>query len=195
MPVQTTFNADLGEYFLADLSRWSALQNSAQLNVVKGHRIPLPRSNTLAAKAMRIGAMLAALSRSLERHVFQPVYLPVKDGELVRLLRLVQDEDPKGEAHLRATLLSMLPRRQTEEAARRVAAVVHETSSLAQPLLSRRNFEQFRADLKSACRLACVLWMKIQRRRVKLEPNFGPPYDPAHFDWQALMLPGLGQAE
>lgn len=41
--------------------------------------MPLPQSNTSAAKQMRVAAVLAVLSRSLHRHVFRPVYLIEED--------------------------------------------------------------------------------------------------------------------
>lgn len=79
-------------------------------------RLPLPRSNTPAAKQMRIAAVLAALSRSLARHVFRPTWAVEggsagaggadADAALGSLLRGLEAADPGHERHLRGALLA-----------------------------------------------------------------------------------------
>jgi hypothetical protein len=142
---------------------------------------------------MRISAVLAILSRALHKHIFRPVYLLDDDDEnLVRFLRALEDEDPTREAHLRSTLLSMMPERQAEQGARRVKMVVREVSWLVQHLLGALQFEAFCSGLEAACRLACEQWRIIQMAHMKIEPYFGPPYD--DFDWQVLELPEFAEA-
>ncbi len=142
---------------------------------------------------MRISAVLAILSRAMHKHLFRPVYLLDDDDEnLVKFLRLLEDEDPTREAHLRATLMSIMPERQEEQGARRVKMVVREVSWLVQHLLGALQFEAFCSGLETACRLACTQWMQIQMAHMKIEPYFGPPYD--DFDWQVLELPEFAEA-
>lgn len=137
---------------------------------------------------MRISAVLAVLSRALHRHLFRPVYLLDDDDEnLVKFLRVLEDENPARELHLRSTLLATMPERQIEQGARRVKTVVREVSWLVQHLLSALAFESFVSGLEQACKLACEQWMRIQLASMKIEPYFGPPYD--DFDWQVLDLP------
>ncbi|KAK3312257.1 hypothetical protein B0H66DRAFT_485667 [Apodospora peruviana] len=192
--VEETFRPDIDENILADPSCWNNLRNSPYLKHATQLQVPLPQSNTPAAKGMRISAVLAILSRALHHHVFRPVYLFDEDDEnLVKFLRILEDEDPTREAHMRSTLLAMMPERQMEVGARRVKNVVREVSWLVQHLLGALQFEHFTSGLEAACKLACEQWMRIQQAQIKIEPYFGPPYD--DFDWQVLELPEFTEAE
>ncbi|KAK0718592.1 hypothetical protein B0T26DRAFT_647847 [Lasiosphaeria miniovina] len=191
--VENTFRPDIDESILADQSCWTNLRNSQYLKHATQLQVPLPPSNSPAAKGMRISAVLAVLSRALHKHVFRPVYILEDDDEgLVKFLRTLEDEDPSREAHMRATLLSMMPERQLDQGARRVKTVVREVSWLVQHLLSALQFEAFCSGLESACRVACEQWRRIQIANIKIEPYFGPPYD--DFDWQVLELPEFAEA-
>ncbi|KAL2132736.1 hypothetical protein VTI74DRAFT_3419 [Chaetomium olivicolor] len=191
--VEGTFRPDIDEQILSDPSCWTNLRNSPYLKHATQLQIPLPQSNTPAAKGMRISAVLAVLSRAMHKHLFRPVYLLDDDDEnLVKFLRALEDEDPTREAHMRATLLSMMPERQQEQGQRRVKMVVREVSWLVQHLLSALQFEAFCSGLEAACKLACEQWMRIQLAHMKIEPYFGPPYD--DFDWQVLELPEFAEA-
>ncbi|KAK4205135.1 hypothetical protein QBC40DRAFT_271739 [Triangularia verruculosa] len=191
--VETSFRHDIDEAILSDASCWTNLRTSPYLKMATQLQIPLPQSNTPAAKGMRISAVLAILSRALHRHVFRPNYLLEDDDEnLVKFLRALEDEDPAREAHFRATMLAMMPERQLEQAARRVKTVVREVSWLVQHLLTALQFEAFCTGLEQACRLACEQWMRIQVANMKIEPYFGPPYD--DYDWQVLDLPEFAEA-
>lgn len=190
--VEGTFRPDIDEEILQDPSCWNNLRNSPYLKNATQLQIPLPQSNSPAAKGMRISAVLAVLSRALHSHIFRPVYLFDEDDEaLVKYLRNLEEEDPGREAHLRATLLNMSPERQMEQGAHRVKTVVREVSWLVQHLLTALQFEAFCSGLESACRLACEQWMRIQMAQLKIEPYFGPPYD--DFDWQVLELPEFSE--
>ncbi|KAJ4289333.1 hypothetical protein N0V88_007084 [Collariella sp. IMI 366227] len=191
--VESTFRPDIDEQILSDPSCWTNLRSSPYLKHATQLQIPLPQSNTSAAKGMRISAVLAVLSRAMHKHIFRPVYLLDDDDEnLVKFLRALEDEDPTREAHMRATLLAMMPERQQEQAQGRVKMVVREVSWLVQHLLSALQFEAFCGGLEGACRLACEQWMRIQLASMKIEPYFGPPYD--DFDWQVLELPEFAEA-
>ncbi|KAK4159263.1 hypothetical protein QBC43DRAFT_327558 [Cladorrhinum sp. PSN259] len=191
--VESTFRPDIDEQILADPSCWNNLRNSPYLKHATQLQVPLPQSNTPAAKGMRISAVLAVLSRAMHRHIFRPVYLFDDDDEnIVKFLRLLEDDDPTREAHIRATLLAAMPERQEEQGARRVKTVVREVSWLVQHLLSALQYEAFCSGLEAACKLSCEQWMHIQVAQMKIEPYFGPPYD--DFDWQVLDLPEFADA-
>ncbi|KAK3988220.1 hypothetical protein QBC44DRAFT_329717 [Cladorrhinum sp. PSN332] len=191
--VESTFRPDIDDQILSDPSCWNNLRNSPYLKHATQLQIPLPQSNTPAAKGMRISAVLAVLSRAMHRHIFRPVYLFDDDDEnIVKFLRLLEDEDPTREAHMRATLLAMMPERQEEQGARRIKTVVREVSWLVQHLLSALQYEAFCTGLEAACKLACEQWMQIQVAQMKIEPYFGPPYD--DYDWQVLDLPEFADA-
>lgn len=164
---------------------------------------------------MRIAAVLAALSRSLARHVFRPSWAfeggagADADAALGRLLRGLEAASPDQEMHLRGALLAAAaavhPARGGEgkegegekeqgrgahggaSSARRAAAVVREVTFLVQHLLSALQYGAFREGLEECVALACGRWAEVQGAAMKIEPYFGPPYD--DFDWQVLMLP------
>ncbi|KUI72983.1 Myosin-11 [Cytospora mali] len=185
------FSADLDDVVLRDPSCWANLRSSEYLK--HAVRIPLPQSNSTAAKQMRIAAVLAVLSRALTKHIFRPSYLVENDTELAKALRDLEAVSPAQELHTRSTLLAVLPEREKRNAARRVKAVVREVSYLVQHLLSALQYEAFCTALEASCELACRQWGRIQNATMKIEPYFGPPYD--DFDWQVLLLPekfGLG---
>lgn len=183
--VEKHFSQDLEDSVLRDPSCWTNLRSSEYLK--HAVRIPLPQSNTQAAKQMRIAAVLAVLSRALSKHIFRPVYLIEDDAELALVLRNLEAISPQHEYHARSTLLAVLPDRGQRNAARRVKAVVREVSYLVQHLLSALQYEAFCSALMESCELACRQWSRIQHAAMKIEPYFGPPFD--DFDWQVLLLP------
>ncbi|KAJ9156373.1 Structural maintenance of chromosomes protein 6 [Pleurostoma richardsiae] len=186
---ETTFSQDLEEKVLADSSCWSNLRGSEYLK--HAVQIPLPQSNSQAAKQMRIAAVIAVLSRSLHRHVFRPLYIFAEDADLTDVLRELEGANPAQEMHARSTLLAVLPEREKRNAIRRVQTVVRETSWLVQHLLSSLQYEAFCTALERACKLACTQWRRIQEAQMKIEPYFGPPYE--DYDWQVLPLPDLDE--
>lgn len=157
---------------------------------------------------MRIAAVLAAIARILARHLFRPVYLPFDPaGDAAALPKLLHDlhrADPARQAHLRATLLALLPERQARSADRRVETALHEVGWLVQPLLGAVQYDAFMEGLTRVVRAAAAGWRQIQTARVVIEPYFGPPYDGAaagdcgrksggerRFHWQTLPLPEM----
>lgn len=189
--VETQFRQDLEQSVLTDESCWSNLRQSEYLRPHARH-IPLPQSNSPAAKQMRVAAVLAIISRALHRYIFRPVYLSENgsgDDGLVHMLRAIAVDNAAREEHTRATLLAMLPEKQKAAAAKRVSTVVREVSYAVQHLLSALQYEAFCTGLEQACKLACVQWMRIQLAQMKIEPYFGPPFD--DFDWQVLPLPAF----
>ncbi|KAI7779089.1 hypothetical protein LA080_001343 [Diaporthe eres] len=207
---ETHFSQDLDPAVLRDPSCWANLRAADHLRH-QAVRLPLPRSNTPAAKQMRIAAVLAALSRSLARHVFRPTWAfeggagADADAALGKLLRGIEAASPDQERHLRGALLAAAaavhPTRGGEgegdkgqvrgehgaSSRRRAAAVVREVTFLVQHLLSALQYGAFREGLEACVALACERWAEVQGAAMKIEPYFGPPYD--DFDWQVLMLP------
>jgi len=60
--VESHFKEDLPQRSLEDVGAWKRLKDSEVLD----HLIPLPQSNSLAAKQMHIAALLAILARSID---------------------------------------------------------------------------------------------------------------------------------
>lgn len=191
------FSQDLDPSVLRDPSCWAALRAADHLRQ-QAVRLPLPRSNSPAAKQVRIAAVLAALSRSLARHVFRPAWAADNigagtDAALGTLLRGLEAASPDHERYLRGALLAAAAAVQARDARgasntrRAAAAVVREVTFLVQHLLSALQYEAFRAGLEACVALACERWAELQGAAMRIEPYFGPPYD--DFDWQVLMLP------
>ncbi|KAI3399608.1 hypothetical protein diail_6247 [Diaporthe ilicicola] len=192
---ETHFSQDLEPAVLRDSSCWTNLRSAEHLKHL-AVRLPLPQSNSPAAKQMRIASVIAAVSRALARHVFRPSYAldggADSDAALARLLRGLEAASPDHERHVRGALLGAAER-QGEEASsrraeqRRAGAAVREVSFLVQHLLSALQYEAFCGALEACAALACAQWARVQRAAMKIEPYFGPPCD--DFDWQVLMLP------
>jgi len=182
--VESHFKQNLEDSVLADASCWDNLRNSEHIQ--RPTKIPIPQSNSPAARAMRIAAVLALVSRTLHKYIFRPLYIIDGDEELTAMLREAEKDNAVREMHTRATLLAMLPTRQHDSAKRRVHHVVREVSWVVQHLLSALAYEAFCTRLGQVCALACTQWRRIQEARMKIEPYFGPPYD--EFDWQKLPL-------
>lgn len=185
------FSQDLEPPVLHDPSCWAGLRAADHLRH-QAVRLPLPRSNSPAAKQVRIAAVLAALSRSLARHVFRPIWAADNtgagaDAALGGLLRGLEAASPDHEKHLRGALLAAAAAVQASGARGGAAAVVREVTFLVQHLLSALQYEAFREGLEACVALACEQWAKLQGAVMRIEPYFGPPYD--DFDWQVLMLP------
>ena len=106
-------------------------------NEILQHRIPLPSTNTSAAKHMRIATILAILARSIDNHIFQPTYLLEEDSGIRELLLREAVSCSKRESFCRALLGKMLPDEQADaarERAKRVAAdVMLEVQDLLPP--------------------------------------------------------------
>ena len=179
------FSQDLEPKVLNDASCWTNLRTCEYLK--HAMQLPLPQSNTPAAKQMRVAAIIAVMSRALNKYIFRPTYLLDDDAQLTQLLRDLEDDSPAQELHCRSTLLAILPEKEKMNAIKRVQTVVREVSWIVQHLLSALQYESFHAALEASCKLACTQWRKIQEAQMKIEPYFGPPYD--DYDWQVLPLP------
>ncbi|KAM0714628.1 hypothetical protein Q7P37_009924 [Cladosporium fusiforme] len=74
--------------------------------------LPLPESNSQAAKEMRSVAVLASVTRIIVRQLFRPTYLLAANSGLEDvLIRQVKDHSAK-ESNLKAAFLALLPQEQ-----------------------------------------------------------------------------------
>ncbi|CZR55872.1 uncharacterized protein PAC_05760 [Phialocephala subalpina] len=164
------------------LKTWKEFRESRVLN-----RLPLPRSNSPAAKQMRIAAMLTIIARCIDQHIFHPTYIlgedKDKDGGIRPLLADLATTDSKKESHLRGLLLSIEPKKQAENASKRVGQVVAEVAPYAQDVLSAAQFKKFKSGLKQVVQQALEAWQIAQCTREKFELFFALDDD---FEWQRL---------
>jgi hypothetical protein len=87
---------------------WSGFKDEEKL----GGKIPIPQSNTVDAKNMRVAAILAILARSVDRNIFQPTYHLDFNSGLRELFVQQAAKNSKRESCCRAFLLPMFPQYQ-----------------------------------------------------------------------------------
>lgn len=150
--------------------------------------IPLPRSNSRAAKQMRIATLLAILARSITQHVFQPTYLleDKEDRDEIRLLLVnLAVKDSKKESFCRSLLLSIFPEEQAKNARKAIDRVVRDVAWCVQDLALDTDMEQFRLGVETVAQKAHETWKLVQNTREKFEPYFHLiNYD--DFEWNVL---------
>ena len=164
---------------------WSGFKDEEKL----GGKIPIPQSNTIDAKNMRVAAILAVLARSVDRNIFQPTYHLDFDSGLRELFVQQATKNSRRELWCRALLLSMFPQYQEAVATQRCAAVVHEVMSVVQGLLPGEQIDRFRIRLNQFTESAIDIWKRIQRVKEKLESDFDVTVY-KEMRWQTLKLDG-----
>ncbi|KAK1982765.1 hypothetical protein LZ30DRAFT_769929 [Colletotrichum cereale] len=171
------------------------LSESTTWNEIRNHRavmraIPVPSTNSFAAKKMRVAAALTILASALVEHVFQPTYL-LGDNELARLLTDLAFDDPEREAHLRSALLSLDPPRQKAHAIERAQKASSELSKYVSPLLPGSKQDQFTSALRAICQDARRCWARVLRLPDRVDPIFGVGIVPYANDWKLMQFPGV----
>ncbi|EKG15341.1 hypothetical protein MPH_07469 [Macrophomina phaseolina MS6] len=185
----------VGSYFNRDLSP-SILQNQDAWARIKApdyfkYQIPLPSSNSSAAKLMRTTIILAILARLLNRYIFEPTYIVDEESGLREFLLHQAASHSKKEAFTRAMLLNIFSEEQLSAADERVSRVVQDTMLHICDLLPKHDADMFERDLKHFTSGACEVWLSIQRLKERFEPSF-ELVQCEDFDWEKIQL---GQAE
>lgn len=178
-----------------------SVKNQLNQNLVKSLKesqlldrpIPLPRSNSLEAKRMRIAAILAILARCINSAIFQPTYNLDEDDEIRLLLIRLAAANSKKESFCRGLLLSIDPEEQAKNASKRVERVIREVAQYVRDSLSVVEYENFRSGLEYIVQQACDFWRIVQYAPEKFEPYFElNHYD--DFEWQPLRFEGGEQS-
>ncbi|KAL4878329.1 hypothetical protein BJY04DRAFT_221266 [Aspergillus karnatakaensis] len=176
---------DLDNKVLRDRSAWEALRNCS---LALQHRVPLPSSNSLAAKQMRLAVILAILAREIDKYIFQPTYIAGEDCPSRPLLANLAANNTEKEAFCRSILFSLDDESQSKSCQWRVWRTVNNVSSYICPLLSDKQTSQFCQSLEKIVWRAVEIWHPIQHARRKYESSF----EPAESDdeWAAFVFPG-----
>jgi hypothetical protein len=170
--------SDLDRACLDNYTSWNNLR--AQVSANEG--VPLPASNTLAAKSMRIAAGLAILSRALAESIFRPTHV-TQDHELDIVLDRLSCQDPPQEVYTRATLLKVLPDRQRRNQEASVESVVEQVSRILNHMVPSSRKDEFRLSLQRVTEKICHGWCMVQKLQERVKPNFS--FDLPD-DWQQL---------
>lgn len=164
-------------------SDWTKLRE----NDIFRHRIPLPQSNSDAAKEMRVAVILGTFAKLVDKIIFQPTFLLREYSGLREVLRHQAVLDPGKERYARGILLSMFPEDQDTICTEGVDIVVEELLDTVnvRALLTAETAPAFEKALASLVAQFQEAWKVIQRGKQKLEPSF--KYSPSiDFHWLVL---------
>ncbi|PIG84487.1 hypothetical protein AARAC_009919 [Aspergillus arachidicola] len=146
-----------------------------QSNLAVQHRVPLPLSNSTAAKQMRLAVILAILARELDKHIFQPIYIILRDTQIREALTTLAASDSEKEPFCRSILLSIDPEAQNKALRSRVQVVIRNVlSSHLQEILPETHLTGLRQSLEKVVQKAAEVWQPIGRAKRRYEPDFEP---------------------
>jgi len=191
-------NEDLPE---GALQGQQALKKLREQNNIMPHRVPLPLSNSDAAKRMRCAVILGTIAREIDVHIFQPTYLLGDDSGIREFLVGLAMVDSKKESFCRALLRSIEPEAQARNAEQRIKHVIDNVGWYISELLPKDRHEKFLEDLLQVVRLACDIAKIMQRTRDKYEPDFEPEHfgdfywDPLPFFDHETIVNGEGEVD
>ncbi|KAF4958053.1 hypothetical protein FGADI_2683 [Fusarium gaditjirri] len=165
--MESSIGIALDEACLTDMSAWGKLRNHASIQ----RTIPLPASNSPAAKQMRVAAGLRIYSMALADHVFRSTYL-TQNSDFEDVLRDLETEDPMHEAFTRAVLLKIQPARQARNREVRAKMVADQVSDAIADLVPSPQKETLKARLYQISLEACNAWSVIQQLLEPVRPVF-----------------------
>ncbi|KAJ5578817.1 hypothetical protein N7450_007684 [Penicillium hetheringtonii] len=160
---------DLDNKVLRDRSAWEGLRNCS---LTLQHRVPLPSSNSLAAKQMRFAIILAILAREIDKYIFQPTYIGGEDCPSRPLLANLAAANTEKEAVCRSILFSLQPESKSKSCQWRIQRIVQNVSSYIYALLSEEQNSRFCESLEKVVQKAVEVWYPIQHSRRKYESGF-----------------------
>ncbi|OGM49459.1 hypothetical protein ABOM_001762 [Aspergillus bombycis] len=166
---------DLPDESLRNISAWEKLRKR---ELAREHKIPLPCSNTPAAKQMRLATILAILAREINKHIFLPVYIAPVDNMCHPFRQVLANEaaiDSEKESYCRSILLSLDPPTQDSLCSVGIQTVVQNVSEYLYELLPEDQRPAFYNTLSKVVQKAAVVWKPIQRSKRRYELDFDPP--------------------
>ncbi|KEY74904.1 hypothetical protein S7711_10432 [Stachybotrys chartarum IBT 7711] len=154
-------------YEFADARRYA----KQYTKVDESYSIPLPASNSLAAKQMRVAAGLAVLATALQRQIFQPLYLGADSNEFVVFLESFREMDPQHELYLRSVLLKSHLEKQKEFGRIRAKNAAMEAMLMLQMLIPSDKLVDCMAEVTRICEDALKQWMPLQKIKQQVVAN------------------------
>lgn len=151
------------------------------------HHVPLPRTNSIYAKQMRIAVILAILARALDTHIFHPTYMFGEEGGVREVLCHLAVCDSKKESFCRGLLLSLFPDKQDEAADERIDNTTEYVMRHVQGLLPSAKNEEFETRLSQLARSACETWATIRATKERYEPSLDATQVEG-FAWDTLLF-------
>lgn len=175
-----SFDINLDEDHLTLMSESVRSQKFAR------YGIPLPSSNSFAARQMRVAVGLSVLGEIFSRYIFRPTYITTGD-EIDDVLISLRTESPLQEAYIRAVLLKvpvLSKRRLTggESHTRKVAMSMLDVVGALIPAEQRGNFQ---SDFMQLYAKAAANWVPVQQMQEAVHVTFH--YDLPE-DWKPLPI-------
>ncbi|OJJ36064.1 hypothetical protein ASPWEDRAFT_69291 [Aspergillus wentii DTO 134E9] len=188
---------ELSSHFSVDLPQDSLQQTNASWNRLRKcdlaleHHIPLPCSNTQAAKRMRLAMVLALLAREIDRNIFQPTEMVSGNSQIRKCLVDLATVDGEKESFYRAISHSIDPPAQMGMREANVSNAVNSVAAYMDGLFTDELRTKFRQSLEKIVRQAVQVWQPIQRGRRKYESDFERPLTEED-EWYPLVFSGTG---
>ncbi|PNH49166.1 hypothetical protein VD0003_g7963 [Verticillium dahliae] len=160
--------ADLPESCLEDGAAWAGIRDH---QAIRRTAIPLPPTNTPAAKRMRVFAALVVLADALVKHIFRPTYFLHQGEELDRALEELGKSHSGHGAFIRAVLLKATASGKHDPASSRSALVVREVAAAVQHWIPADRSDQFHEAMRCLTDLLRETWQIVQRTRQRVDPS------------------------
>lgn len=145
-----------------------------------GSHLPLPQSNTEAAKQARCVAVMAVIARLFTDIIFQPTHLISSQGEMKQLLVRQARSHPSKEASFRASLLALLPDEQEMASSVVINTACTQIMAAVSGLLSHDGRARFRKVLQDIAEDASDVWREV----CSLEECVELSFELSHYtDW------------
>lgn len=134
--------------------------------------MPIPQSNSPAAKHMRIAVILTSIAHAVDRYIFQPTYF-LPPGHAFRDLLARQAQGTAAqESALRAVVQALLPQEQEAAIKKRVQETSDEIMLDIGGLIPSEGVASFKANLSNIVEEAAYIWQDIQRYEEFVNPSF-----------------------
>ncbi|RAL06618.1 uncharacterized protein BO97DRAFT_380088, partial [Aspergillus homomorphus CBS 101889] len=182
--LNSAFAVDLPPENLQNISAWSKLRES---HLTRTHRIPLPCSNSLAAKQIRLALVLAILAREINQHVFQPIYILPTDPHIRKTLKYLAGTDYEKESFCRSLLQSINSDMQEKSLQTIIKNVVSSVLCYIEDIIPDTQRASVCSEIEAIVRKAAEIWQPIRRSKRMYEPDFDPPESDE--DWIAFDAP------
>lgn len=186
---ETHFDVELPTKIMLDDALWSTIKGHAAVRLTKD--IPLPLSNSTAAKQMRTAAFLGILTHEIRRHIFRPTYLLGGEVDLNDCLSCLLDSEvdmSDREAYVRSVLLRFsewfhedidtVTANQIDTVVKNVAACVphlvppKRSKDPKDPNDAQPSEGPFETELRRFCIQACEQWKYIQTLDGRIDLDF-----------------------
>lgn len=177
----------LGQLELSDYVFSTVLWNRlTELECLEG--IPLPPTNSVAAKQMRVAAVLRLLAEAASSHICQPIHIPHRGTIVADLLDTIEQLDPHRARHIRSVLLKIAPGKQEEFGKQRATTACQDVYNSVSFMLDDR--KAFGRALLEWFDRVCNTWRSFQQFEIRYQALFeSKNEDLVPEEWESLPEP------